>query len=147
MIQYSLLGPSAASTDLNTTFRGLAPSPSSGRTDLTHHMGQTSGGLNQFCPRMGKEPVPENVVFKSADAADGPRRLYWAIPHVQTYSGDHLPHRSKTGTMVWDLNFSQWYLKSQVFWDVMPCHLMTSSHHIRQDSTPTVTMFPLNQVS
>jgi hypothetical protein len=33
-IQYSLLRRSAASTRLNTTFRGLAPSPSSGRTDF-----------------------------------------------------------------------------------------------------------------
>ena len=32
MIQYSLLGRTAASTRLNTTFRGLAPSPSSGKT-------------------------------------------------------------------------------------------------------------------
>jgi hypothetical protein len=29
---YSLLGRTAASTRLNTTFRGLAPSPSSGKT-------------------------------------------------------------------------------------------------------------------
>jgi hypothetical protein len=34
--QYSLLGRTAASTRLNTTFRGLAPSPSSGKTDLTY---------------------------------------------------------------------------------------------------------------
>jgi hypothetical protein len=32
-IQYSLLGLTAASTRLNKTFRGLAPSPSSGKTD------------------------------------------------------------------------------------------------------------------
>jgi hypothetical protein len=32
MIQYSLLGRTAASIRLNTTFRGLAPSPSSGKT-------------------------------------------------------------------------------------------------------------------
>jgi hypothetical protein len=31
--QYSLLGRTAASIRLNTTFRGLAPSPSSGKTD------------------------------------------------------------------------------------------------------------------
>jgi hypothetical protein len=36
VIQYSLLGRTAASTHLNTTFRGLAPSPSSGKTDLTY---------------------------------------------------------------------------------------------------------------
>jgi hypothetical protein len=36
IIQYSLLRRTAASTLLNTTFRGLASSPSSGRTDLTH---------------------------------------------------------------------------------------------------------------
>jgi hypothetical protein len=34
LIQYSLLGRTAASIRLNTTFRGLAPSPSSGKTDL-----------------------------------------------------------------------------------------------------------------
>jgi hypothetical protein len=50
MIQYSLLGRSAALTGLNTAFRGLAPSPSSGKTDLP-----------QFCPRMGMEPVPETL--------------------------------------------------------------------------------------
>jgi hypothetical protein len=33
MIQYSLLGRTAASIRLNTTFRGLDPSPSSGKTD------------------------------------------------------------------------------------------------------------------
>jgi hypothetical protein len=32
MIQYSLLGHTAASIRLNATFRGLAPSPSSGKT-------------------------------------------------------------------------------------------------------------------
>jgi hypothetical protein len=37
MIQYSLLGRTAASIRLNTTFRGLAPSPSSGKTDLTYN--------------------------------------------------------------------------------------------------------------
>jgi hypothetical protein len=34
MIQYSLLGRTAASSRLNTTFRGLAPSPSSGKSVL-----------------------------------------------------------------------------------------------------------------
>jgi hypothetical protein len=58
MIQYSLLGPSAVSTDLNTTFRGRAPAPSSGRTE-------DEDGAS-----------PWNVVFKSVDVADGPRRLY-----------------------------------------------------------------------
>jgi hypothetical protein len=38
MIQYSLLGPSAVSNDLKDTFRGLAPSPSSGRTDITQYL-------------------------------------------------------------------------------------------------------------
>jgi hypothetical protein len=51
MIQYSLLGPSSALTALNTTFRGLAPSPSSGKTD-------------QFCLRMGTDPVPETLYLK-----------------------------------------------------------------------------------
>jgi hypothetical protein len=36
MIQYSLVGRTAASIRLNTTFRGLAPSPSSGKTDLVN---------------------------------------------------------------------------------------------------------------
>jgi hypothetical protein len=36
MIEYSFLGRTAASTRLNTTFRGLAPSPTSGKTDLTY---------------------------------------------------------------------------------------------------------------
>jgi hypothetical protein len=48
MLQYSLLGR----TYLNITFRGLAPSPSSsGRTE----------SVNQFCLRMGTEPVPETL--------------------------------------------------------------------------------------
>jgi hypothetical protein len=42
MIQYSLLGRTAASTCLNTSFRGLAPSP-------------------KFCLRMGTELVPETL--------------------------------------------------------------------------------------
>jgi hypothetical protein len=49
MIQYSLFGRTAASTRLNTTFRGLAPSPSSGKT------------ANQFCLRMGTELVPKTL--------------------------------------------------------------------------------------
>jgi hypothetical protein len=49
-IQYSLLGRSAALTRLNTTFRGLTSSPSSGKTDL-----------NKFCLRMGTESVPETL--------------------------------------------------------------------------------------
>jgi hypothetical protein len=36
MFQYSLLGCTAASTHLNTMFRGLALSPSLGKTDLTY---------------------------------------------------------------------------------------------------------------
>jgi hypothetical protein len=48
MFQYSLLGRSAALTGLNTTFRGLTQSPSSGKTD-------------QFCLRMGTELVPETL--------------------------------------------------------------------------------------
>ena len=36
-IQYSFLGCTAVSIRLNTTFRGLAPSPSSGKTDLTYN--------------------------------------------------------------------------------------------------------------
>jgi hypothetical protein len=60
----SLLGPSAASDDWkDTTFRGLAPSLSSGRTDITHHSSVlcTSAGLYQFCLRRGTEPVPETL--------------------------------------------------------------------------------------
>jgi hypothetical protein len=45
MIQYSLLGRTAASIRLNTTFRGLAPSPSSGKTDLY------SNELTRLCAR------------------------------------------------------------------------------------------------
>jgi hypothetical protein len=58
MIQYSLLGRTAASTRLNTTFRGLAPSPSSGKTED------------------GDGASPRNVVFKRFDAAVRLRRLY-----------------------------------------------------------------------
>jgi hypothetical protein len=57
-IQYSLLGRSAALTGLNTTFRGLAPSPSSGKTED------------------GDGASPRNVVFKRVNAADRPRRLH-----------------------------------------------------------------------
>jgi hypothetical protein len=39
MIQYSLLGRSATLTCLNTTFRGLAPSPSSGKTGMPYTPG------------------------------------------------------------------------------------------------------------
>jgi hypothetical protein len=46
VIQYSLLGRTAASIRLNTTFRGLAPSPSSGKSDFR---------------RMGTELVPETL--------------------------------------------------------------------------------------
>jgi hypothetical protein len=59
--QNSLLGRKAASTRLNTTFRGLAPSPSSGKTDL---------------PEDGDGASLRNVVFKRIDAAVRPRRLY-----------------------------------------------------------------------
>jgi hypothetical protein len=58
MIQYSLLGRSAALTRLNTTFRGLAPSPSAGlRED-------------------GDGASPRNVVFKGVNVAERLRRLY-----------------------------------------------------------------------
>jgi hypothetical protein len=50
MIQYSFLGRTPASIRLNTTFRGLAPAPSSGKTNL-----------NQFCLRMVTELVPETL--------------------------------------------------------------------------------------
>jgi hypothetical protein len=46
MIQYSLLGRTAALIRLNTTFRGLVPSPSSGKTVFL---------------RMGTELVPETL--------------------------------------------------------------------------------------
>jgi hypothetical protein len=46
MIQYSLLGRTATSTRLNTTFRGLAPSPSTGKNHWR---------------RMGMELVPETL--------------------------------------------------------------------------------------
>jgi hypothetical protein len=64
MIQYSLLGRTAASTCLNTTFRGLALSPSSDKT------------ANQAVfPADGDDARPRNVVFKLVDAAVHPRRL------------------------------------------------------------------------
>jgi hypothetical protein len=66
MIQYSLLGRTAASARLNT-FRGLAPSPSSGKTVL---------------PEDGDGASPRNVVFKRVDAAVRPRRLYWKYKHM-----------------------------------------------------------------
>jgi hypothetical protein len=56
--QYSFLGRTAASIRLNTTFRGLAPSPSSGKTED------------------GDGASPRNVVFKQIDAAVRPRKLY-----------------------------------------------------------------------
>jgi hypothetical protein len=74
MIQYSLLGRRAASTRLNTTFRGLAPSLSSGKTDL---------------PEDGDRASPRNVVFKWVDAAVRPRRLYW---YVLYYFKNRLHH-------------------------------------------------------
>ena len=46
MIQYCFVGRTATSIRLNTTFRGLALSPSSGKTDL-------------FCLKMGTDLVPE----------------------------------------------------------------------------------------
>jgi hypothetical protein len=58
LIQYSLLGRIAASTRLNTTFRGLAPSPPS------------------VLPEDGDGASPQNVVFEGVDAAVRPRRLY-----------------------------------------------------------------------
>jgi hypothetical protein len=46
----------------DTTFRGLAPSPSSGRTDITQHLSVLcDAGLYQFCLRMGMEPVPKTL--------------------------------------------------------------------------------------
>jgi hypothetical protein len=45
MNQYSFLGRTAVSVRLNTTFRGLAPSPSSGKTDLY------SNELTRLCAR------------------------------------------------------------------------------------------------
>jgi hypothetical protein len=44
-------------------FWGLAPSPSSGRTDVTLYIntGQMSAGLYQFYLRMGLEPVTETL--------------------------------------------------------------------------------------
>jgi hypothetical protein len=45
-IQYSLLGRTAESIRLNTTFRGLAPSPSSGKTDTLY-----SNELTRLCTR------------------------------------------------------------------------------------------------
>jgi hypothetical protein len=64
MIQYSLLGRTAASIRLNTTFRGLAPSPSSGKTDLTYNSSVPcfSTFLNQFCLRMGTELDPKRCI-------------------------------------------------------------------------------------
>jgi hypothetical protein len=58
MIQYSLLGRTAASILLNTTFRGLVPSPSS------------------VLPEDGDGASPRNVVFKRIDAAVRPRKIY-----------------------------------------------------------------------
>jgi hypothetical protein len=69
MIQYSLLGRTAASIRSNTTFRGLAPSPSSGKTDFS------------VLPEDGDGASPRNVVFKRIDAAVRPRRLYYIILH------------------------------------------------------------------
>jgi hypothetical protein len=66
IIQYSLLGCTAASTRLNTTFQGLAPSPSSDKTDL----------FWSVLPEDGDGASPRNVVFKWIDAAVHPRRLY-----------------------------------------------------------------------
>jgi hypothetical protein len=64
MIQYSLLGRSAVLTGLNITFRGLAPSPTTGKTVL---------------PEDGDGASPQNVVFKPVNSADRPRRLYWIL--------------------------------------------------------------------
>jgi hypothetical protein len=69
MIQYNLLGRTDALTRLNTTFWGLAPSPSSGRTDL---------------PEDGDGASPRNVVFKRVNAAVRPRRLYCISSNVVT---------------------------------------------------------------
>jgi hypothetical protein len=67
MIQYSLLGRTAALIRLNTTFRGLAPSPSSGKPFL--HVD-------------GDGASPRTVVYKRIDAAVRPRRLYWINVHI-----------------------------------------------------------------
>jgi hypothetical protein len=66
----SLLGRSAALTRLNTPFRGLAPSPSSGKTDL---------------PEDGHGASPLKVVIKRVNAAERPRRLYWSTLHDKQY--------------------------------------------------------------
>jgi hypothetical protein len=60
MIQYCLLERTAALTGLNTMFRRLAPSPSSGKKG----------------PEDGDEASPRNVVFKPVNAAVRQRRLY-----------------------------------------------------------------------
>jgi hypothetical protein len=73
MIQYSLLGRSAALTRLNTTFWGLAPSPSSGKTDFP------------VLPEDEDGASPRNVVFKRVNVADRPRRLYWMIKGLNTH--------------------------------------------------------------
>jgi hypothetical protein len=54
-IQYSLLELSATLACLNATFRGLAPSPSSGKSVL---------------PEDGDRASPQNVAFKRANAAE-----------------------------------------------------------------------------
>jgi hypothetical protein len=61
IVQYSFLGRTAASIRLNTTFRGLAPSPSSGKTDLPYNSSVPCCMVNQFCLRMGMEIVPETL--------------------------------------------------------------------------------------
>jgi hypothetical protein len=55
MIQYSFLGRTAASIRLNTTVRGLAPSPSSGKTDLTYN-----SSVPRFSTWRGREAWEHN---------------------------------------------------------------------------------------
>jgi hypothetical protein len=75
MIQYSLLGRTAASIRLNTTFRGLAPSPSSLPRQVEKH-GTDDLYVKSVLPEDGDGARPRNVVFKRIDAAVRPKRLY-----------------------------------------------------------------------
>jgi hypothetical protein len=65
MIQYSLLGRTAASIRLNTTFRGLAPSPSSGKTDLAYN-----SSVPCFSTCRGRENQTGFVVPKQLSAPE-----------------------------------------------------------------------------
>jgi hypothetical protein len=114
MFQYSLLGRTAASTRFNTTFRGLAPSPSSGKTDLTYSSsfpcfstclfghykpvwfslprqvekhGTDELYVKSVLPEDGDGTSPRNVVFNRVDAAVRPRRLNWKTLYLHTLYG------------------------------------------------------------